>query len=36
LSQIAGWAEQMKETTTQGSTEENFLDKIITASSRRL
>ena len=36
LSQIAGWAEQMKETAPQESTEENFLDKIITESSRRL
>ena len=36
LSQIAGWAEQMKETAPQGSTEEGFLDKIITESSRRL
>ena len=36
LSQIAGWAEQMKETAVQGSAEENFLDKIITESSRRL
>jgi len=36
LSQIAGWAEQMKETAAQGSPEEAFLDKIITESSRRL
>jgi DNA-binding NtrC family response regulator len=36
LSQIAGWAEQMKETALQGSTEEAFLEKIITESSRRL
>lgn len=36
LSQIAGWAEQMKETATQGSAEEVFLDKIINESSRRL
>lgn len=35
LSQIAGWAEQMKETTP-GGTEEDFLDKIIAESSRRL
>ncbi|MCX5865254.1 MAG: response regulator [Deltaproteobacteria bacterium] len=36
LSQIAGWAEQMKETAPQGSAEEDFLDKIINESSRRL
>lgn len=36
LSQIAGWAEQMKETAAQGSIEKDFLDKIITESSRRL
>lgn len=36
LSQIAGWAEQMKETAPQGGTEEALLDKIITESSRRL
>ena len=36
LSQIAGWAEQMKETAPQGGTEEDLLDKIITESSRRL
>lgn len=36
LSQIAGWAEQMRETAPQGGTEEDFLDKIITESSRRL
>ncbi len=36
LSQIASWAEQMKETAPQGSREEAFLDKIITESSRRL
>ena len=36
LSQIAGWAEQMKEAAPQGSKEEDFLDKIITESSRRL
>ncbi|MDG4475306.1 response regulator [Thiovibrio frasassiensis] len=36
LSQIAGWAEQMQETTVQGSIDEDFLAKIITASNRRL
>ncbi len=36
LSQIAGWAEQMKEAAGQGGPEENFLDKIIAESSRRL
>ncbi|MHB8989390.1 MAG: response regulator [Desulfobulbia bacterium] len=36
LSQIAGWAEQMKEAAVQGGAEETFLDKIIAESSRRL
>lgn len=36
LGQIAGWAEQMKETAQPGSAEEIFLDKIIAESSHRL
>jgi len=36
LSQIAGWAEQMQEMAPKGSTEEDFLNKIISESSRRL
>lgn len=36
LSQIAGWAEQMKETAPEGSIEADFLEKIITESGRRL